>query len=122
MQINQLLNDPLIRPTIGGEGVLDCTTLLSDPRNICLFDDDGGALFRWSGPGIYEGHSFFRVRGREAIRKGRDILSAIEAEKIWGATPIALKAARWFNRQVGFQSLGEIDTPEGRCELFEMRF
>lgn len=119
--INELLNDPLIRPTIGGNGELDITTLLSDGRNVCLFDERGGAFFRWSGPGIYEGHSFFRVRGREAIRLGKQILSQLTCEKVWGATPLELKHVRLFNRLIGFASLGEIDTPEGRCELFEMR-
>jgi hypothetical protein len=121
-KINALLNDPLIRPTIGGEGELDASDLLADRRNICLFDERGGALFRWSGPGVYEGHSFFRVRAREAIEIGKHILSLIDCEKVWGATPLHLKHVRWFNRQLGFRSLGEIDTPEGRCELFEMRF
>jgi hypothetical protein len=121
--VKDLLNDPVIRPTIGGEGELDPTDLLSDERNICLFDARGGAMFAWRGPGIYEGHSFFRVRGRDAIRVGREIMDEMRqrADLIWGATRLELKAARWFNRQMGFQSLGEIDTPEGRCELFEMR-
>jgi hypothetical protein len=38
---------------------------------------------------------------------------------IWGNTPEDNRAARWFNRRLGFKSLGMIDTPDlGRCELF----
>lgn len=118
----ELLNDPAIRPNIGGEGALDPTALISDTRNVCLFTPEGGAMFAWRGPGIFEGHSFFRARGREAISLGRAILARLflehGARMVWGATPESLKAARWFNRQVGFTSLGMIDTPEGRCELF----
>lgn len=119
----ELLNDPLIRPTIGGEGELDPTDIISDRRNICFFDQRGGAVFAWRGPGIYEGHSFFRVRGREAIRLGSSLIHMMadgyQARMIWGATPLDNRAARWFNRQLGFQSLGEIDMPEsGLCELF----
>jgi hypothetical protein len=120
VEIKELLNDPLIRPTIGGEGELDPTALLSDERNIWLFDERGGAVFAWRGPGIYEGHSFFRVRGREALKAGRECLGMIEARMIWGATPLENNAARWFNRQLGFTSLGMIDTPDGRCELFTL--
>lgn len=117
-EIAELLNDPLIRPTIGGEGKLDPTPLLIDPRNICLFDERGGAMFAWRGPGIYEGHSFFKVRGRDALKLGREIISMVPFKLIWGLTPLDNKPARWFNRQLGFSSLGEMETPEGRRELF----
>jgi hypothetical protein len=111
-EITQLLKD-----VHGGD--LDPTALLSDERNRLYFDERGGAIFAWRGPGIYEGHSFFRVRGREALRTGREVMTHInDARMIWGLTPESNKAARWFNRQVGFQSHGMIDTPEGRCELF----
>lgn len=120
--VNDFLNDPAIRPTIGGDGVLDATVLLADRRNVCFVSDGGGALFRWTGPGVFEGHSFFRARGREALSLGRAIISKMRCDLIWGQTPEQLKHVRWFNRQLGFRSLGLIDTPEGRCELFEMRF
>lgn len=123
--VNDLLNDPAIRPTIGGDGPLDAATLLADERNICLLDDGGGALFRWTGPRVFEGHSFFRARGREAISLGRALLAAMrdQADLVWGLTPEELKHVRWFNRKLGFRSLGMMQTPDlGACELFEMRF
>jgi hypothetical protein len=118
--INSILNHPTVRPTIGGEGVLDSTTLLGDDRNRLYFDERGGAVFAWRGPGIYEGHSFFLVRGSEAMEAGRECLSLMaDARMIWGNTPEDNRAARWFNRRLGFKSLGMIDTPDlGRCELF----
>tara|TARA_R100001086_G_scaffold180400_5_gene100176 strand:- start:3715 stop:4107 length:393 start_codon:yes stop_codon:yes gene_type:complete len=121
-RVNVLLNDDRIRPTIGGEGVLDAGDLLADKCNICLMDGENGAMFIWRGPGVYEGHSFFTVKGREAIALGKQILSALDADMVWGATPLELRAARWFNRKIGFRSLGIVDRPEGRCELFEKRF
>lgn len=123
-EVNALINDPLIRPTVGGAGELDASTLLADRRNICLMADGGGALFRWTGPGVYEGHSFFRARGREAIRLGKQFLSAMSdaADLVWGLTPAELRHVRWFNRQIGLRSLGMMETPEGEHELFEMRF
>lgn len=110
--IKQLLKD-----VHGGD--MDPLPLLGDTRNRLYFDERGGAIFAWRGPGIYEGHSFFRVRGREAIRAGREALSHMnDARMIWGLTPEGNRAARWFNRQVGFQSHGMLDTPEGAAELF----
>lgn len=117
--VTELLNDPLVRPNIGGDGVLDPSALILDTRNRLYFDDRGGACFAWRGPGIFEGHSFFRARGREALNAGRECLALMDARMIWGLTPEDNRAARWFNRQLGFQSLGTIDTPDqGRCELF----
>lgn len=122
--LNELINDPAIRPTVGGEGPLDVSFLLSDPRNIALIDEGGGALFRWTGPRIFEGHSFFRARGRTAISLGSDMLAhmAGRADLIWGLTPAELRHVRWFNRKIGMRSLGMMTTPEGEHELFEMRF
>lgn len=123
-EVNALINDPAIRPTVGGEGYLDCSDLVANPRNICLYSPGGGALFVWCAPRVYEGHSFFLARGRDAIKLGLAMLAEMDgiADLIWGATPEVLKQARWFNRKIGFASLGFADTASGRCELFEKRF
>jgi hypothetical protein len=122
--INDILNQPDIRPYLGaGDEPADITDLLADGRNVCLFDHRGGCIFIWRGPQIFEGHSFFTVKGREALRAGREALSLISADLVWGLTPINNRKAAWFNRQLGFQSIGTMDTPDmGPCELFEMRF
>jgi hypothetical protein len=124
-QVDHILNDPAVRPTIGGRGVLSVYDLIEDERNIFLVDGDNGACFAWRGPGVYEAHVFFTTRGREAIVLGKEMLESVsgKANLVWGATPLKLRHARWFNRQIGMQSLGFIDTPDaGRCELFEKRF
>ena len=99
---------------------LDPTALLSDERNRLYFDERGGAIFAWRGPGIYEGHSFFRPPAMQAIRAGREILALMsDARMIWGLTPESNNDARRLNRLLGFKSNGMIDTPDlGRCELF----
>jgi hypothetical protein len=124
-EIDYLLNDPMIRPTIGGDGPLSVHELIADERNVFLVEGDNGAAFLWRGPGVFEGHSFFKARGREAIGIGARMLESMagQASLVWGATPVSLRHVRWFNRQIGFRSLGLIDTPDaGRCELFEKRF
>lgn len=102
----------------------DATVLLNDSRNICLLDEGGGAMFAWRGPRIYEGHTFFNLRGRAAIDLGTQILEQMTefADLIWGATPVGLRHVRWFNRKIGFRSLGLMEAPEGTCELFEKRY
>lgn len=124
-EIDHILNSPAVRPNIGGEGPLSVWELIEDERNVFLVDGGNGAALIWRGPGVYEGHSFFTARGREAIRLGREMLDAMagQASVVWGATPAKLRHVRWFNRQIGFASLGMIDTPDqGRCELFEKRY
>lgn len=122
-----IINDPTIRPHIGGgEGFLDPSALLEDCNTVCLFDEGGGQLFQWRGPGIYEAHSFYLVRGRAALDRGAEAIRRMfadhGAEMVWRATPLSNRAARWFNRKLGFRSRGEIEVPHyGRCELFELR-
>lgn len=117
--VNALLNAPDIRPTIGGEGELDATALLTDHRNVCLVGDAGGMLFAWRGPSIFEVHCFFRVRGREAIAAAVDMVAMMGRALLWALAPEARRDVRWFARKVGFRSHGMMDTPDlGRCELF----
>lgn len=125
-EIASIINSPTIRPYIGGgDQFLDPTDVLADEKNITLFDEGGGQFFHWKGPGIYEAHSFYLVRGADALSRGREAVRRMfedyGAEKIWRAPASWNRRARWFNRQLGFKSLGEIDTAEGRCELFELR-
>ena len=124
-----ILNHPTVRPTIGpGDDWFDPVPLLADEKSITLFDEGGGQFFHWRGPGIYEAHSFYIVRGKDALVLGREAIRRMfeeyGAEKIWRATPVINRSARWFNRQLGFKSLGITGMPEygmGPCELFEMK-
>lgn len=126
-----ILNHPAVRSTIGiGDEDADPTELLADQNNVILFDEGGGQLFHWKGPGIYEAHSFYLVRGKDALARGREAIRLMfeeyGAEKLWRAPPVENRPARWFNRQLGFQSLGIVQMPliysaTGVCELFEMK-
>lgn len=120
--VNTYLNAPEIRPTIGGDdGELDATALLSDRRNVCLISEDGGMMFAWRGPDVFEVHCFFLARGKLAIDAAKAMLAKMEGALLWAPAPEMRRDVRWFARQVGFSSHGLMDTPEGRCELFVKR-
>ncbi len=119
--VNAILNAPEVRPTLGGEGDLDAAVLLADQRNICLVSEDGGMMFAWRGPEVFEVHCFFLARGRQAIASAKEMLALMSGALLWAPAPEARKDVRWFARKVGFLSHGLMDTPDGRCELFVMR-
>lgn len=114
--INTILNCEAVRPTVGGEGILDATAEIADRRNIWLFDERGGAAFFWRGPRMYEVHLFFIARGREALSAFQECLDQVDGT-VWGLPPMEARRVRWFGRQSGFVSHGPMMTPEGVCEL-----
>lgn len=109
-----------IAPLVDG---FDPAAWLANRANVALTDDQGNvALFECTGEGVFEGHTLFASRGREAIETGRTMLCAMVdmhgARAIWGRTPVQRRAARWFSRKLGFRSLGIVETVRGPCELF----
>jgi hypothetical protein len=118
--LGRVLERDDIAPLVDG---FDPVAWLADRRNVALIDDHGDiALFERTGKGVFEGHTLFASRGREAIETGRTMLAAMfdmyGARAIWGRTPIERPAARWFSRRLGFRSLGVVETVRGPCELF----
>jgi len=88
--------------------------------------EDAFACFDMTGVNEFQGHTFFgeTCRGRKAIETAKEMIAwmfARGAKRIWGATAMTNTKARWFNRQVGFKSIGYDDyEKEGRVELFEV--
>jgi len=133
---DQIANDPEVRQTFGIH-LTDPSPIIFGPCAarandfILLTNDvDACAMFEAHGPSVYEGHSLFAptCRGRKAIKTGKLFLDWMwdntQARIITGATPVELRGARWFNRQLGFQSDG-IHHLNGQwgsfdCEWFRM--
>lgn len=100
----------------------DFTELLAEPLHVCLLDGESGALFAWRGPGIYEVHVFFAVRGRGAI----DLLGAMQAHMrerfgaslFWALIPIESRRVIMFVRLSGWKSHGPLESRLGWHELF----
>lgn len=85
---------------------------LMDDRNICLTDGkDSLTLFEYD-DGIYNGHYFYKLRGKEAVSFSKECLkSAFDDYGIVclrGYTPKSNKGALWLSRHLGFVPSGVI--------------
>lgn len=100
----------------------DLTELLSEPLHVCLIEGESGAMFANRGPGIYEMHVFYAVRGRAAVSLARKMIDMMRhehgAQFLWTLIPLESRKVRMFARLVGWQSLGERKTRHGPCEMF----
>lgn len=102
----------------------DLKKWLDDKNNLAFTDDrENIGLLEYDRPGLYNSHLFFNSRGREALQCAKDMIANAfdnyPVEVMRGYTPLTNKAARWFDRQLGYTSYGVIHmngTPD--CELF----
>lgn len=74
--INRIMNDPSVRPTIGGTGPIDLAPLVANQGNVVLCGEHGGAVFHKLLPGLYELHTAVLPAGRGAwtLQAGADAL------------------------------------------------
>lgn len=102
----------------------DFTAFLSNPLNVCFCCGEGGALFVWRGPGIYEVHVFFEQRGREVLQLSRTLLDIMRGQFgaliFWAAVPTDVSSRRvvMFTRLMGWKSWGVVPLEQGECEIF----
>ena len=102
----------------------DFTEFLSNEMNVCLVTNDGGAIFAWRGPGIYEVHVFFKQRGREVLALSERMLHWMRrdygAKLFWAAIPTDEKSRRviMFTRLMGWKFNGKAVFPHGECEIY----
>jgi hypothetical protein len=100
----------------------DLTAFLAEPLHVCLVEGDSLGIFGWRGPGIYEIHLAFAVKGRRAI----DLLALMiarmcdrhGARMFWAAIPLESRNVRMFARLAGFSSDGIVETAAGKREIF----
>lgn len=95
---------------------------LADRQNVALIEGEGGALFVWRGPGIYEVHVFFEQRGKEVLKLSRRMLAWMRentsANLFWAAVPVESRNVIMFTRLMGWKSKGVEQLSHGWCELF----
>lgn len=108
------VNSWLTRDFGGG----DFTEFMSNPLNFILAEGEGGVVFAWRGPGIYEVHVMLEQRGVEAFRVVRKALDQVEARLFWTAVPVTDRKVIMFARRMGWKPEGFADLPHGRCQIF----
>lgn len=101
----------------------DAVDWFSKPENFAYREGDNIAFGEYKSPGVYWVHFCFdTARGREAINLTKRMFKRLSRDcplKIGiGLIGVNNKKAKWLIRQVGFKSLGEIDTANGLCEMF----
>jgi hypothetical protein len=101
----------------------DLGPFLADRMNVCLIEGEGGAIFVWRGPGIYETHCFFEQRGKEVREISRRFLDHMREEfgarLIWAAIPDESRRVKIYVRWLGFKSVEKRNvTNIGPAELF----
>lgn len=101
----------------------DVEKWFSQEKNYALIEGDNIAFGEYKSPGVYWVHFCFHTKkGREAIILTKEMLKAFfrlcPVSVAIGLIELKNKKARWLIRQVGFKSLGEIDTKNGLCEMF----
>lgn len=114
-RINALVNDPTIRPFIGGDisESLDLSAAISDDRNVFLIGEHGGFALSWCGPGDYEVHTFAMPEGRgqwaiSAALYGIDFMASVYgAQHIWTRIKPEARHTKLFARAVGLKWCGK---------------
>ena len=96
---------------------------LANADNYALIEGDNIAFGEYKLPGIYWVHFCFdAARGRDAIQLTKDMFEEFcrvcPVKTAIGLIEVNNRKARWLIRQVGFKSLGEIETENGLCEMF----
>lgn len=96
---NDICNRPDVRPGLGGEGVLDTTEVVTNPKNFALRTEYGGFILIPHGAGFYSVHTQFATEGRgahaiAAMRSGLDFMfTRTDAMRIFSHCPETNPAA-----------------------------
>ena len=100
------------------DGNFSATRWLLDERNVALRIGPDLAMFEHMGPGTYQGHIWFRSKGREALERAEAMLDQMAsdhgAKTIVGEIPARNRKTALFMRWLGFSFDGEIERPWGR--------
>ncbi len=117
--LNELANDPEIRPFIGGGfDEVDLSSVVNS-ENIILRGDHGGFALGWSAPGVYEVHTFIRKegRGRWSLQAAQDMIAmmkAFGANRLWTQVEKSAANVRRFAKVSGMKPTGLIRQQWGK--------
>lgn len=126
--LNRVSNMPEVRGSVCyRDGPMDWALAFpSDATGVVVLSngEDACGLFERTGDRVWQAHIMFAAscRGTRALAAARAMIDHMRpiAALLWGATPVGNRAARWFNRQLGFVSKGfDVFAAEGAVEIFE---
>jgi hypothetical protein len=124
--LNELANDPRIRPMCGGDGPLDFSAFVANPKNHALAWNHGAFLFLWTAPQTYEVHIMVSPegRGREAYHMahvGISYITAFGANHLWARVRKGDVALRHYTAQAGFEHCGTDVVDDVVYDLYQWR-
>jgi hypothetical protein len=104
----------------------DAPWWFAQPGHYAFLEGENVGFGEERSPGVFHVHfCFHEARGREAIeltkRMFKELCSVAPLKTAVGIIETRNKRARWLIRQVGFKSLGLIETKDGECEMFYSR-
>ena len=94
---------------------------IANPLNVAVFHNEDMALFDYEGPGLYQGHFFFRSRGKEAVEAAKIITQDMfdyGAKMIVGFVPVINRKAGVIARMAGYHFVGTQETEHGRVLVY----
>lgn len=113
--INALVNDPAIRPHVGGDiwQFVDLTAVAAQPANLFLLGEHGGFGLVWTAPCTMEVHTFIRPAGHGAWALGaaRDMVRMAGehgARRLWTRVEPKDRHVAAFARRSGMRPAGQV--------------
>lgn len=105
--LSLVANDPCVRPWLGGEGPIDLGPVAEDPANVVLESETGGFVLQKLDAGLYEAHSIFLPKSREAPKLAQDgfryMFTATDCLEIVSKVPANNRRAHGLARWCGLQ-------------------
>lgn len=124
--LNEVANNPAVRPSLAGSGVIDLGPVVTDANNFALRCDHGGFVLTLTEPGRYEVHSLFLPDSGgvpiEAMRAAQEwIFTRTDCQAITSKVPASNRAAKGFALTGGLKTIfRREDAALGPCEYVEL--
>jgi hypothetical protein len=101
----------------------DVEQWFSNSKNVCFIERENLCFAEYKKEGVYWVHFCFdSAKGREAIELAKTMrrvfLDSYDVSCLIGLIRVNNKKAKFVVRQIGFKSLGEVETSLGLCEMF----
>lgn len=124
--VNRVVNDPAVRPYLGGDGPLDMSEAVADPNNWFLMGDHGGFALIETSPHVREVHTFILKEGRgkaarSAAAEGIAFAKENGVKALWTRIPPKWPHIGAYAYGMGMRPTGEtIDTLGEEYAVYRM--